>query len=72
MIGQGLVKTTMSLVHDGRLTALYKGLGVVLTGIVPKMAIRFTSFEAYKQMLADKRTGLVSAPSTFVGASSSS
>lgn len=24
---------------------LYKGLGAVVTGIVPKMAIRFASFE---------------------------
>ena len=31
---------------------LYKGLGAVLTGIIPKMAIRFTSFEWYKQVLA--------------------
>lgn len=28
--------------------ALYKGLGAVVSGIVPKMAIRFSSFEAYK------------------------
>ncbi|CAI4218033.1 unnamed protein product [Parascedosporium putredinis] len=41
------------------------GLGAVLTGIVPKMAIRFTSFEAYKQFLADKETGRVSGKATF-------
>ncbi|KAJ9107184.1 hypothetical protein QFC19_002844 [Naganishia cerealis] len=33
---------------------LYKGLGAVVTGIVPKMAIRFASFEAYKNALSDK------------------
>jgi solute carrier family 25 citrate transporter 1 len=47
---------------------LYKGLGAVLTGIVPKMAIRFTSYEWYKQLLADK-DGLVSGKATFVGKS---
>lgn len=45
---------------------LYKGLGAVLTGIVPKMAIRFTSYEWYKQMLADKE-GNVASKSTFMG-----
>jgi len=33
--------------------ALYKGLGAVVSGIVPKMAIRFSSFEYYKSILAD-------------------
>jgi len=46
---------------------LYKGLGAVLTGIVPKMAIRFTSYEWYKQFLADKETGSVSGRATFFG-----
>jgi solute carrier family 25 citrate transporter 1 len=45
--------------------ALYKGLGAVVSGIVPKMAIRFFSFEAYKGMLADQH-GNVSFLSTFV------
>ena len=30
---------------------LYKGLGAVVTGIVPKIAIRFGSFEIYKEKL---------------------
>ena len=47
--------------------ALYKGLGAVMTGIVPKMAIRFTSYEWYKQLLADKSTGQVSGQATFFG-----
>lgn len=46
---------------------LYKGLGAVLTGIVPKMAIRFTSYESYKQLLADKESGSVSGQATFLG-----
>ncbi|KAI4259333.1 MAG: hypothetical protein L6R42_004617, partial [Xanthoria sp. 1 TBL-2021] len=44
---------------------LYKGLGAVVTGIVPKMAIRFTSYEWYKQLLADKSTGQISGQGTF-------
>ncbi|KAF9432680.1 hypothetical protein BGZ76_010464 [Entomortierella beljakovae] len=34
--------------------ALYKGLGAVTAGIVPKMAIRFTSFQYYKDWMVDK------------------
>ena len=48
--------------------ALYKGLGAVLTGIVPKMAIRFASFETYKGWLANKETGVTSVGSIFLGA----
>jgi hypothetical protein len=31
------------------------------------MAIRFTSFEAYKKLLADKQTGAVSGRAIFMG-----
>ncbi|KAG0322994.1 hypothetical protein BGZ99_002978 [Dissophora globulifera] len=34
--------------------ALYKGLGAVTAGIVPKMAIRFTTFQFYKDLMVDK------------------
>jgi len=44
---------------------LYKGLGAVLTGIVPKMAIRFTSYESYKQSLASA-DGTISSRATFL------
>lgn len=50
--------------------ALYKGLGAVLSGIVPKMAVRFASFETYKNGLADKETGVTSVGNIFIGASS--
>ncbi len=50
--------------------ALYKGLGAVLSGIVPKMAIRFASFEKYKAWLADKETGATAVGSIFLGACS--
>lgn len=45
---------------------LYKGLGAVLGGIIPKMAIRFTSYESYKGMLADEN-GHVTSKATFLG-----
>ncbi|KAJ2515266.1 Mitochondrial succinate-fumarate transporter [Coemansia sp. RSA 1939] len=45
--------------------ALYKGLGAVVTGIVPKMAIRFSSFELYKSWLADA-DGKVSTSAVFL------
>lgn len=63
---RGFIRTGAEIVKRETPLGLYKGLGAVLTGIVPKMAIRFTSFEWYKQMLADKRTGVVSGQSTFV------
>jgi solute carrier family 25 citrate transporter 1 len=44
---------------------LYKGLGAVLTGIVPKMAIRFSSYEWYKQLLANQ-DGAVSGGANFM------
>ncbi|KHN99739.1 Mitochondrial carrier domain protein [Metarhizium album ARSEF 1941] len=63
---RGFVKTGVEIVRKETPLGLYKGLGAVLTGIVPKMAIRFTSFEAYKQLLADEATGgVVSGRATF-------
>lgn len=43
------------------------GLGAVVSGIVPKMAIRFASFEQYKALLADKTTGKASSRAIFLG-----
>ncbi|KAI1367764.1 mitochondrial carrier [Xylaria arbuscula] len=63
---RGFIKTGTEIVRRETPLGLYKGLGAVLTGIVPKMAIRFTSFEAYKQLLADKQTGVVSGSATFL------
>ena len=47
--------------------ALYKGLGAVLSGIVPKMATCFASFEAYKSWLMDKETRQISVGNIFIG-----
>ncbi|EPE25000.1 Mitochondrial carrier [Glarea lozoyensis ATCC 20868] len=63
---RGFIKTGMEVARKETPLALYKGLGAVTTGIVPKMAIRFTSFEAYKRMLADKETGSVTGKATFL------
>jgi solute carrier family 25 citrate transporter 1 len=62
----GFIGTGMNIVKRETPLGLYKGLGAVLTGIVPKMAIRFTSYEWYKQLLADK-DGKVSGKATFLG-----
>ncbi|KAJ4325379.1 Mitochondrial succinate-fumarate transporter [Neodidymelliopsis sp. IMI 364377] len=62
---RGFLKTGSEIVKRETALGLYKGLGAVLTGIVPKMAIRFTSYEWYKQMLADSQ-GNVTSKSTFM------
>ena len=62
---RGFLQTGKDIVKRETPLGLYKGLGAVLTGIVPKMAIRFTSYEAYKQALADK-DGRVSSQMTFL------
>ena len=63
---RGFLKTGAEIVKRETPLGLYKGLGAVLTGIIPKMAIRFSSFEAYKQLLANRDTKTVSGPGTFV------
>lgn len=68
---RGFITTGAEIMKRETPLGLYKGLGAVITGIVPKMAIRFTSFEAYKKWLADKETGVVSGRATFLGMSTS-
>ena len=64
---RGFYTTGKEIIKRETPLGLYKGLGAVLTGIVPKMAIRFTSYEWYKQLLANKETGSVSGHATFFG-----
>ena len=64
---RGFLATGALIVRRETPLALYKGLGAVLSGIVPKMAIRFASFERYKGWLADKETGVTSVGGIFVG-----
>ncbi|KAH9927798.1 mitochondrial carrier [Fomitopsis serialis] len=63
---RGFIATGAMIVKRETPLALYKGLGAVLSGIVPKMAIRFASFEAYKGMLADKETGVTNLGGIFL------
>lgn len=65
---RGFLTTGKEIVKRETPLGLYKGLGAVTTGIVPKMAIRFTSYEWYKQLLANKE-GQVSGQGTFFGES---
>jgi solute carrier family 25 (mitochondrial citrate transporter), member 1 len=63
---RGFLRTGVDIARRETPLGLYKGLGAVLTGIVPKMAIRFSSFEWYKELLADKTTGIVSGRGVFL------
>ncbi|KAJ5604086.1 hypothetical protein N7537_007042 [Penicillium hordei] len=63
---RGFVATGVQIVQKETALGLYKGLGAVLGGIIPKMAIRFTSYESYKGMLANKETGVVTSKATFL------
>ncbi len=65
---RGFFETGKNIVQRETAFGLYKGLGAVMSGIVPKMAIRFTSYEWYKQLLADK-DGIVRSKATFLGTS---
>jgi solute carrier family 25 citrate transporter 1 len=63
---RGFIATGAEIVRKETPLGLYKGLGAVVTGIVPKMAIRFTSFEWYKKLLADD-AGHVNGRGLFLG-----
>ncbi|KAI0692427.1 mitochondrial carrier [Cerioporus squamosus] len=63
---RGFLATGAMIVRRETPLALYKGLGAVLSGIVPKMAIRFASFERYKAWLADKETGVTAVGNIFL------
>lgn len=59
-VGRDIVKKETPL-------GLYKGLGAVVTGIVPKMAIRFSSFEFYKSLAKeDSTTGRIAPIAVFM------
>jgi len=48
----GPIGTARRIVQREGFLALYKGLTAVYMGIIPKMAIRFVSFEQYREWLA--------------------
>lgn len=64
----GFIGVGVKIVQNESFWALYKGLGAVVSGIVPKMAIRFSSFELYKSWMADGN-GKISTTSVFLGKS---
>ncbi|KAJ6263222.1 Mitoferrin [Drechslerella dactyloides] len=63
---RGFITTGVEIVRRETPLGLYKGLGAVVMGIVPKMAIRFSSFEAYKGWGTNKETGKAPAQWIFV------
>lgn len=62
----GFIKTGKTIYNNEGFLSLYKGLGAVVIGIIPKMAIRFSSYEWYRTLLSDKQTGKVSTGNTFI------
>lgn len=64
---RGFLKTGVEIAKKETPLGLYKGLGAVLTGIIPKMAIRFTSYEWYKQMLASQSGNISGSANFFAG-----
>lgn len=58
-VGREIVKKETPL-------GLYKGLGAVVTGIVPKMAIRFSSFEFYKSLAKQDENGKIAPGAVFL------
>ncbi|KAI5285836.1 Mitochondrial succinate-fumarate transporter [Ascosphaera aggregata] len=63
---RGFIATGRHIVEKETALGLYKGLGAVLSGIIPKMAIRFTSYGFYRQCLMEKETGTISGPRTML------
>ncbi|CUM67953.1 uncharacterized protein PRCAT00005666001 [Priceomyces carsonii] len=61
----GFINTGINIVQKEGFLSLYKGLGAVVIGIVPKMAIRFSSYEFYRSLLFNK-DGSISTGNTFI------
>lgn len=63
---RGFIGTGIEIVKKESPLSLYKGLGAVLTGITPKMAIRFSSYEFYKRCLSPRDGSQINAGRTFI------
>lgn len=61
----GFLKTGVNIVQKETFLSLYKGLGAVVIGIVPKMALRFSSYEFYRSLLYAP-DGSISTGNTFL------
>ena len=47
----GPLRVAAEIVKDEGFFALYKGIGAVLMGIIPKIAVRFVAFEEYRKLI---------------------
>lgn len=54
----GTMSTAMRIVNNEGFLSLYRGLSAVMAGIVPKMAVRFSAFESYKNWLGASDEGI--------------
>lgn len=61
----GFVQTGIQIAKRETPLGLYKGLGAVVTGIIPKMSIRFSSYEFYKKQLTSA-DGSITVGNTFI------
>lgn len=61
----GPIGTATRIIQREGFLALYKGLTAVYTGIIPKMAIRFVSFEQYREWGAAMNGGNLTTSITF-------
>lgn len=61
----GFITTGIKIASKEGITGLYKGLGAVVVGIIPKMAIRFSSYEFYRGFLKAP-DGSISTGATFI------
>lgn len=61
----GFLRTGINIAQKESFWSLYKGLGAVVLGIVPKMGIRFQSYEFYRSLLKDPE-GAITTGNTFI------
>lgn len=64
----GLLSTSLDIYRESP-AVFYRGLGAVLSGIIPKMAVRFGSFELYSSVLRSSKeeSTRLSASQMFAG-----
>lgn len=62
----GFIGTGLQIAKRETPLGLYKGLGAVVTGIIPKMSIRFSSYEFYKKQLTPSDGSKISTGNNFI------
>lgn len=63
---RGFLATGVHIVRKETPIGLYKGLGAVIAGITPKMAIRFSTYEYLKRSLGPKDGSPIGTGATFL------